>query len=208
MTLEKLPEFLRELTEDYHHDYGTICHAVSIAAIAAAWSVDKSPSGGITGFQAGAVMWEFIREWNYSSNKTGLRIIDNDKFLYPQYEDGFQKTISEDVWNGLKKEAAVQIKKAGKEYAEYMDKLKQWSKDVDAFLEKYPDYYDNRKHYDPMGHGNIEQWEAEEKKKESGFEFAPQEPCKPVYKGSPVYDHWETIVAGLVPFGYSVESED
>lgn len=29
MTMEGLPEFLRHLTEDYHHDYGTICHAIA-----------------------------------------------------------------------------------------------------------------------------------------------------------------------------------
>ena len=27
-TLETLPEFLRHLTEDFSHDYGTICHAI------------------------------------------------------------------------------------------------------------------------------------------------------------------------------------
>ena len=31
MTLADLPEFLRELTEDYQHDYGTICHAIAAA---------------------------------------------------------------------------------------------------------------------------------------------------------------------------------
>lgn len=46
MTLENLPEFLRKLTEDYSHDYGTICHAISAAAAAAAWAVEKSPCGG------------------------------------------------------------------------------------------------------------------------------------------------------------------
>src|SRR5690349_20327046 len=51
MTLETLPEFLRHLTEDYHHDYGTICHALAAGAIATAYAMDRSPQGGITGFQ-------------------------------------------------------------------------------------------------------------------------------------------------------------
>ena len=55
MTMADLPEFLRELTEDYDHDYGTICHAIAAAAVAAAWSVERTPQGGITGFQAGAI---------------------------------------------------------------------------------------------------------------------------------------------------------
>lgn len=89
ITMEKLPEFLRKLTEDYNHDYGTICHAISAAAIAAARSVDRSDQGGITGFQAGCIMWGFIREWMYPNNKLGLRIQDYDNLLYPQYEKSF-----------------------------------------------------------------------------------------------------------------------
>lgn len=70
-TVETLPEFVRHLTEDYSHDYGTICHAVAAAGIAAMYAVDNSPTGGITGFQAGCIMWKVIREWNFQNNKTG-----------------------------------------------------------------------------------------------------------------------------------------
>ena len=34
-TVETLPEFVRHLTEDYSHDYGTICYAVEAGAIGA-----------------------------------------------------------------------------------------------------------------------------------------------------------------------------
>lgn len=105
MTLETLPEFLRELTENYRHDYGTICHAVAMSAVAAAWAVNASPTGGITGFQAGAVMWEFVRSWMYRSNKTGLKLINYDNFLYPQYESQYQKTMPISTWTALQKEA-------------------------------------------------------------------------------------------------------
>jgi hypothetical protein len=61
VTTDTLPEFLKELSEHYRHDYGTICYALASAAVAAASAMDKSEQGGITGFQAGHVMWQFIR---------------------------------------------------------------------------------------------------------------------------------------------------
>ena len=101
-TVADLTEFVRHLTEDYRHDYGTICHAVAAAALAAAKTVDRSPSGGITGFQAGAIMWEFIRHW---IKKEGpLRLIEYQEMLYPQKEDHF-RTISKSTWEWLQKEA-------------------------------------------------------------------------------------------------------
>ena len=55
MTLETLPAFLKELAE-YKHDYNTICYALTAGAIATAWALNRTPNGGITGFQAGAIM--------------------------------------------------------------------------------------------------------------------------------------------------------
>ena len=104
-TLETLPEFIRHLTEDYNHDYGTICHAIAAGSIATAWAINNSPEGGITGFQAGAIMWEFIKHWNYTGNKLGLRIVNYDDLLYPQYEDRFTNTISRDHWKRVQEEA-------------------------------------------------------------------------------------------------------
>ena len=105
MTLDDLPEFLRELTEDYGHDYGTICHAVAAGAVAAAWAVEHSPAGGITGFQAGCVMWEFIRHWQNSGTHKPLRLVDYENMLYPQYDHAFEKTISPDTWKHLQRKA-------------------------------------------------------------------------------------------------------
>lgn len=206
-TLESLPEFMRHIAADYGHDYGTICHALAAGAIAAATAINKSPSGGITGFQAGAVMWEFIRNWNFSSNKCGLRIIDYDNFLYPQYADKYQKTITPDTWKAIQEEAASQIAKADLEYAEYLTAKEQYGKDLAAFVAKFPDYYERRDHYDHRGIGTGDQWEAEHKKEKSGFEFAPQKPYEPITKGAPVYSHWEDIVAGSVPFGYRIAED-
>jgi hypothetical protein len=108
-TLEKLPDFINHLLLDYGHDYGTICHAITAGAIATAWAMNKAPQGGITGFQAGCVMWGLIRHWTYSNNKTGLKIIDYDNMLYPQYHDKFQKTIPQSVWGKIQEQAQAEI---------------------------------------------------------------------------------------------------
>ena len=104
--LETLPEFMNRILNDYRHDYGTICHAISACALAAAWAADSSEQGGITGFQSGAVMWDFVRQWAYKNNKTALRIINYDNMLYPQYKDDFEgRTIYQSTWEALQNEA-------------------------------------------------------------------------------------------------------
>lgn len=111
-SVAELSAFIKELSNKYEHDYGTICHAIAAGAIAAAWTVDRSPSGGITGFQAGAVMWEFIQHWMFEGNKCGLRLIDYDDLLYPQYAEKFDKKISKDVMEKLQSEAKELLKES------------------------------------------------------------------------------------------------
>lgn len=108
-TLETLPEFVRHVMNDYGHDYGTVCHAISACALAAAWAADREESGGITGFQAGFVMWDFVRQWSYPSNKTGLRILNYDEMLYPQYDYKFEKTLSPEIWEDIQKAAKEEL---------------------------------------------------------------------------------------------------
>jgi hypothetical protein len=203
-TPETVGDFVKGLMEDYEHDYGTICHAISAGAIAQAWAMNSHPQGGITGFQAGCVMWGFIREWTYQTNKTGLKILDFDKLLYPQYEDHFDKTITRGVWEKLQEQAKIKIDKANDDYLRYIaDKIK-YELDLEAFIKKYPDYLQNKEHYDRLSFGNGDQWEAEEKRKNAGFEFAPQKPYEPINSTSRVYMHWQSILEGVVPFGYLV----
>lgn len=108
MNLKKLPAFLKKLTEDYSHDYGTICHAIAAAAIAAAWSVERTPQGGITGFQAGAIMWEMIKGWGIFGEGPKAMLCYND-LLYPQYDYKW-RTISKETFDYLKKKAADNLK--------------------------------------------------------------------------------------------------
>lgn len=109
-TLETLPAFINHIMGDYEHDYGTVCHAVAACALAAAYAANNSENGGITGFQASFVMWDFIRQWEKPNNKTALRLVDYDEMLYPQYAFKFERTISPDVWALLQNEA---VKKLG-----------------------------------------------------------------------------------------------
>lgn len=140
MTMDELPAFLNRLMDDYGHDYGTVIHALTAGAVATCWAMNKHEQGGITGFQAGCLMWEFIRRWNKESNKCGLRLVDYDDFLYPQYEDRFNTTISPETWEAIQKEAQGKL--------------------------------------DENSSANMA-----------------------------VIEHWESIVAGIVPFGYSIKPD-
>lgn len=112
MTAEGLPEFVRHLTEDYRHDYGTICHAIAAAAVAATYAVERSPQGGITGFQGGAVMWEIIRGWSPDMiGECGARLTKYDRLLYPQYE-GYFRTITPEVWGQVQETATAKLASA------------------------------------------------------------------------------------------------
>lgn len=108
-TPETLMSFINHIMNDYRHDYGTIVHAVSACALAAAWASDRYPQGGITGFQAGFVMWDFIRELEYSNNECGLKIVNYDNMLYPQYKDRFEKIIPKWVWEKLQERAKEKL---------------------------------------------------------------------------------------------------
>lgn len=103
-TPEQLAEFAKELLIDTQHDYGTVCHAVGAIALAGAWL--GANIQGITGFQAGFILWDFIKQWNYSDNKCGLRIINYDNMLYPQYKNEFDKTITKERFKLIQKEAS------------------------------------------------------------------------------------------------------
>lgn len=205
-TLETLPAFLNHLLTDYQHDYGTICHALAAGATAAAWAMNSAPQGGITGFQGGAVMWQFIREWNYSSNQSGLSIVDYDKLIYPQYADKFEKTISPEIWAKVQELAQKSISDHQASLDKYLVDRLEYDAELAAFTGKYPDYPDRKEHYDRLGAGTGEEWAQEKLKEDSGFEFAPREPFKPTVAGT-VMVHWQLIVQGIPPFGFQIRED-
>lgn len=215
MKPDDFPEFFRELTEDYEHDYGTVCHAMAAIGLAAMRAFDRSEGarGGITGFQAGCVMWEVIRHMNYENNKCGLRLLDMDNLLYPQYEYEFN-TIDKDVWKAVQEEARNRIKESVEAHEKYLSDMEQYQKDMEKFKvdvkqfetehPEYPKYEDNPKFYEHLGAGTMEEWDKEHEKEKSGFLFAPREPYDSAAHPE-VVKHWESIVAGKIPFGLRLE---
>ena len=125
VTLKTLPKFINHLLNDYKHDYGTIVHALSAGALATVYAMNKHKQGGITRFQASFVMWDFIRNWMYTTNKTSLKIIDYDKMLFPQYEDYFDKKINSDTWKSIQKEAQKRLNEIY-DYPIHQDVIKHW----------------------------------------------------------------------------------
>ena len=170
---------------------------------AGANAVNNSEQGRITGYQAGAVMWEFIREFLYTSNKTGLKITNYDNFLFPQYGYKFDRTIAADNWKELQKAAAENMIESEAAHEKYLKQLDQYQIDLAAFVAKYPDYYERKEHYDHLSVGTNEERSAYYEKLDSGFEFAPQKPSSSA-AATAVYAHWRKIVDGIVPFGFRV----
>ncbi len=107
-TLDTLPDFLKHLLNDYGHDYGTICHALAAGSVATTHTMNHSDQGGITGFQAGAIMWEYIEHWN--GVKPPAKLVQYEDMLYPQLEYKYEKTISNNTWDWLQNEAQKKLK--------------------------------------------------------------------------------------------------
>ena len=109
-TMDTINVFIKKLALDYKHDYGTICHAVAAAAVGAMYVVDKSPAGGITGFQAGAIQWEIIKAWGaIGTPGAPMKLVDYSNMLYPQYAESFGRSIDADTWQYLQTKAREQL---------------------------------------------------------------------------------------------------
>lgn len=106
-SFDDLVQFLQYVKDNCNYGYGEAPRAIAQAALAVAWYL--ASEFGITGFQAGCTMWDFIQDWLYSNNKCGMRIVDYDEMLYPQYEYKFGKTISEETFSAIQKEAAIKL---------------------------------------------------------------------------------------------------
>lgn len=97
-SIDDAAAFAQRLVTDYRHDSGTICHAIGAASYAMAKAMNASPSGQITGFQAGAVQWMWLRHWN-SWDDAPRRLVDYSHLLFPQYDRHFTEISRETaVW--------------------------------------------------------------------------------------------------------------
>lgn len=127
---QALDIFIEDVVEKYNNDYGGVCYAIGNAAYATAMYL--AHKCGITGFQAGEVMWEFIRQWDFRNNECGLRIINYDDLCYPQYLYKFEgMKIPQEVWDRVIKKCQNLMK--NEEHA--CNKVKQhWSAIANGFI--------------------------------------------------------------------------
>ena len=102
-TVETLPAFIKMLNEYPDHDYNTTAYATSAATLGASWAMAEYY--GITGFQAGCIMWEYITNWMAEYRDKPLRLLNYDKMLYPQFHGDFEKVITSDTWMWLQDQA-------------------------------------------------------------------------------------------------------
>lgn len=131
LTLEELPDFLNMLMTRYSHDYGTICHALAVGATATMWAMNKEEQGGVTGFQAGAITWEVIQNWDSSKRDKPMTLTMYDQMLYPQYDHKFEKTITKGTWEWLQEEAEKNLEK---ETSAHENVIKHWHSIVDGVI--------------------------------------------------------------------------
>ncbi len=111
-TMASLPDFMEKLSK-HQHDYSSICYAIAAAANAAAHALDRGPSGGITGFQAGGVMWEFMSLWN--GIKGPAKLVRFENAIYPQYAEEFAGMT-------IEYETFEHIRKLAREHSEEIEK--------------------------------------------------------------------------------------
>lgn len=109
--VSSVDEFINRLSTEYEHDYGTVVHAMTAVAIQALKKFDDTPQGGITGFQANAIMWTFIRNWMYHEGP--MKLVHYERMLYPQYEGEFAKEIDKDTWKCLQDSARKKLAESG-----------------------------------------------------------------------------------------------
>lgn len=113
-TKDELFSLISEVESKFNCGYGEAPRAIAQASVAVAEYLLSSM--GCTGFQAGCVLWDIIKDLQYSNNTCGMRLIDYDKMLFPQYLDTFSKTISKDTWQAIQDKAKKNLE-AEKDFA-------------------------------------------------------------------------------------------
>ena len=106
-----LDKLLREVIKSKDLDYGKIVYAICGCMIATCNYINRSEVGGITGFQAGFIGWEMIKEYTITfNNQFGMKILNYGDLLYPQNEELFEKALDKDTWEALRKKAYENMK--------------------------------------------------------------------------------------------------
>ena len=116
-TTDELAEFINFISNT-PLDYETVVYAQCAAMLAAQHVMNEGEQGGITGFQAGFIGWEMVKQF-MSVGDCGLTLIDWENMLFPQYKERFEKTISREIFKGLQKKARKSLAEADKQERTY-----------------------------------------------------------------------------------------
>lgn len=60
---------------------------------------------GLTGFQVGCITWGIIDKLILSEHDCGMKLVNYNDMIYPQYEDKFEKTLDKETWKALQEKA-------------------------------------------------------------------------------------------------------
>ena len=99
-TWEEFKPYFEDLMKNPIHGYGECCYQIAAAATVIAMIL--SDEYGITVFQAGAVMWEFMKEFNHVEYPA--KLVRYEDMMYPQYKGKFGKIISSGTWEWIQEE--------------------------------------------------------------------------------------------------------
>lgn len=126
---ETLSDFLKEVHDDIPLSYGNICHKIAIAAMAASYAFEHSDQGGITVFQSGAVMWDFVCAW--TTDYDPQKFIHYKDMLYPQMDYKFT-TISKETFAWLQAEAKRSLADNNSGFGMHPDVVKHQKEIIDG----------------------------------------------------------------------------
>lgn len=106
--------------EDIYNDSSSAASSLALAGIYMC-----SYNFGLTFFQMHYIMWTIIDKMMIDEHDVGLRIVNFNNMLYPQYEYLFNKTMSKDEFDALQKKAASMLKigNLGKEVEEHLKSI-------------------------------------------------------------------------------------
>lgn len=126
---EAVTRALPELAEKYCQTYeGT---AEFIGTYLAALGNQMCKEIGTTGFQKSHTLFKFIFAFNFQHNKTGLKLVNYDDMLYPQYAYLFAPVISQTVWKNLQAQAEKLLQEHEGEYV-HPDVRMHWQRIADG----------------------------------------------------------------------------
>lgn len=83
MTVDRMPEFLKEIDE-FPHTYNTIVDGIVAVALAGVYAIEHGKHGGISGFQASIIDLSFVDKWGV--REAPFKIMSYNDWLYPHMD--------------------------------------------------------------------------------------------------------------------------